>query len=531
MEGTVTYLPFHCLSLVMALFHYVRTALMAFHTSWPDQYPDNTSIILQLFLQSASNTTLPKHEKAQSRWISVPTWLIGTYASPSPSLSYDSSRNSSMSSLMSEASATTYLIAHPPPLTSPVLQSAKLLLQLQERRPTARPRPAFEVVPAASLVPKLLRRSSRIVRDKTGYGSEDLLILHAEDYEKSIEGQQKDLGEEEYGSRAHFGAICHNFAAQSTGGKRVKETEIHLGDGTTWKAQHISGTCYEFTLQGNGEERITVRWTSRITSISSRRRSSTSTRKRFIFTTMDPNASRHPALGTLQDELTIFDAYKVPHSEPAEIVTISEQIRSFMLISAIWVIFMEQWSPYLRCDENGTSLLSIRSGSANSLLSARAPPTESSASLRSPAGKQNRPGLSMRSKHSPRAQPDVLRRASSPLPSPVAHQAHKRSMSDSSYFVQPQIEDDVFEDTQSTTTVRHSRQQPTSVEEENMAEESDAETVVQTQTRNIKEAEVATRERITEEHTIYRQKQKRRGLRLLARMSFLKRLFRNPWRK
>lgn len=442
-----------------------------------------------------------------------------------------------MSSLSSSHDcATTYLLAHPPPLTSPTLRSAKLLLQLQEVRPTSRPRPAFEIVPAASLVPKLFRRSSRIVREKTGYGTDDMLILHAEDYEKPVTSHKRDNTEEDYSSRTHYGAICHHLVPQPHGDKALKETELHLADGTTWKAQYISSTCYEFTLQTEGEDHTVVRWTSRISGTSTRSRRSSqrrtlSTRKRFIFTLMD-GETRHPALGALQDELSIFDTYRISHGENTEIVTISEQLRSLMLVSGVWVIFMENWSPYVRQDQSGTSLLSIRSGSANSLLSVGTQPLESNVSLKSPFGKNSKPRMGLPSKRTPQAQPDTPRRVSSPLPlplsSPTPQWSHFRSTS-APFSGQSQIEDNVFGDAQNDATVT----QPMSSEEESedveeQQESGDDETVVQTKARNDKEAEPTTRQKKADRSSVQQQKRKCTIMRIFAKIRLV---LTKPWRR
>lgn len=529
MAGTETHLPLDFLFLVMPFFaKCVRAALLAFHTSWPEHNINNTSIILQLSSQAAITSTQAQNATSRTLWLRLFTRILGTV--PSASLPYDLSANTSMSSLSSQDCTTTYLLAHPPPLTSPTLQSAKLLLQLQEVRPTSRPRPAFEVIPAASLVPKLFRKSSRIVREKTGYGTEDMLILHAEDYEKPVPTNSKDNTEEDYSSRTHFGAICHHLVPQSNGDRALKETELHLADGTTWKAQHISSTCYEFTLQTEDEEHIVVRWTSRISGTSTRSRRSSqrrtsSTRKRFIFTLMD-NETRHPALGTLQDELSIFDTYKISHGESPEIVTISEQLRSLMLVSGVWVIFMENWSLFLRQDQSGTSLLSIKSGSANSLLSAGTQPHESNSSIKSPFGKNNKLRMGPQSKRTPQAQPDTSRRVSSPLPlpltSPAPQWSHFRSTS-APFSGQSRIEDDdVFGDAQNDTTVIQPMSSGEKSEDGEEQQESDDETFISARTRNDKEAEATTRQKKADRSSVQQQTRKRRSImRIFAKIKLI----------
>lgn len=527
----MSFFPHEHFALESSWFQKFKT-IVAFYTICLSQFPSKAPISLYLSFQLAF-TSILQHGKAIEVFFWLLNWLPGT-TSAIPSLLYESSRNSSMSSLPPLDSTTTYIIAHPPPLTSPALQSAKLLLQLQEFRPTSRPRPAFEVIPATSLVPKLFRRSSRIVRDKTGYGVEDMLIVHAEDYECPGRNDKSETADDDYTSRTQYGAICHHYVQQANGERPLRETEIRLADGTAWKAQRVTNTCYDFTLQSEDEEHFVARWTSRIssreTSSKLSQRKNSSTHRRFIFTVLDPDKKRHPALGTLQDELTIFHSYPPTQCGSSKVINISEQLRSLMLISGIWVAFMEGRSSLFTRDQSGTSLLSVNSGSVNSLLSGIASSNQSCGSVQSPTpnSKQNRLQLSLQARQSPEARSDASRMRSSSLPSPTAAhgQSHNRCLSVGSYFVRST--DEAPADATADANVQLALPQKTDDETVLQTSCSDDSDGVCRQSRNDGATEAASFDKIAPTASNKQQDQRRRLLRFLARM---KQILRTPWRR
>ena len=183
----------------------LRVALLVVYTSWHDRKFNSTSILLRLLhLAPSAKLTAPLSSEYEDKpsldltTLIPPTHTLCTHpkstqststsGSITPPASYEPSRKSSMSSHLpkeyTSTRKTVYHIAHPAPVVLPKVNRPKLLLQLQELSDATRPTPAFEVVPSALLAPKLLRNSSRIVRGKTGYGLEDLIVFHAEDYRR-----------------------------------------------------------------------------------------------------------------------------------------------------------------------------------------------------------------------------------------------------------------------------------------------------------------------------------------------------------
>jgi len=308
---------------------------------------------------------------------------------------------------------TVYHIAHPAPVVLPKVNRPKLLLQLQELSDATRPTPAFEVVPSALLAPKLLRNSSRIVRGKTGYGLEDLIVFHAEDYRRpcsSSPGATQNHEDEE-APRIVLGAICHNILNQQNNvAPTITDTEIHLADGSQFSASRPSASYYEFTLLTPDGTSTKARWICR------------AGRQRFTFTLPLPDSTQHPKVGTLtSSNLTIFSTYKIPPE--GRVVDTSTLLFSLAVVSSIWVAFMEGWSALLSPDAGKNNLLSLcRRGSTNSLMSGH--------TYNSSAGSLTR-SITLQN-------PWVLgKQARFSSPTKQSARDHHRSVSDGSYFIPP----------------------------------------------------------------------------------------------
>jgi hypothetical protein len=409
----------------------LRMALFVVYTSWQEHKFNSASILLLLLhLAPSAKALSSEHDDIPSLDLTTQILLAQTaVAHPalaqttstpdttSNPVSYKPSRTSSMSSRLSKeytsTRKTTYHIAHPPPVVLPKVNRPKLLLQLQELSDNTRPTPAFEVVPSAFLAPKLLRNSSRIVRGKTGYGLEDLIVFRAEDYcKQSSLPRATQSREDEEGPRIVLGAICHNIVNQQNNvAPTITDTEIHLADGSQFSASRPSASYYEFNLLTSDGTSTKARWISR------------AGRQRFTFTLPLPDSTQHPKLGTLtSSNLTVFSTYKIP-PEPGLVVETSPQLYSLIVVSSIWVAFMEGWSALLSPDAGKNNLLSLcRRGSTNSLMSGH--------TYNSSAGSLTR-SITLQN-------PWVRgKQALFSSPAKKAGMDHYRSVSDSSYFVPP----------------------------------------------------------------------------------------------
>jgi len=237
-------------------------------------------------------------------------------------------------------------------------------------------------------------------------------VFRADDYckQSSLPRATKSREVEEV-PRAVLGAICHNITnQQSNVAPTITDTEIHLADGSQFSASRPSASYYEFTLITPDGNLTKARWICR------------TGRQRFTFTLPLEDSTQHPKVGTLtSSNLTIFSTYKVPPE--GHVVDTSAQLCSLIIVSSIWVAFMEGWSALLSPDAGKHNLLSLcRRGSTNSFMSGHTY-NSSAGSLTKSITLQN---------------PWVRgRQALFSTPTKKEARDHYRSVSDSSYFVPP----------------------------------------------------------------------------------------------
>lgn len=545
---------------VAFLHSFVQAAFVVFYTSWSTQSFNSISIILFLSHSAPASklsTLALQHDQFATFWPALLSWFFNSstsqqilaapvlVSSPKGTISPHRpfrglSRRSSMTSLSTTTSnnRTIYALAHPPPVVLPKVNRAKVVLQLHEVRATGRARPVFEIVPTACMAPKILRKSSHMIRKTTGYGPDDLVVVHADDYERPSTVHGAEHLEEDRPSRPILGAICHSRPSDAPTESR---TEICLSDGSVWTCYASIG-YYEFNMETeNGL--VIARWVARSKSVKRnkdlarpRRQSrelSPGSRRRFIFSVLSEDSEQHPKLGDLSsEELQVFHSYRLPpNSEEYKTINASDQMRALMITSSIWVALMEGWSQVVRADPTGRMLLAAsRIGSQNSVLS-----SGSAASLQRPASWDIRTLPSWRKSSMRQASATASPRASmSSRPRSVSagayHPAKRRTTTSSNV--------DVEEPRQSlqTQVVSDEESDPEVDSDENTVIHEDPEEVEEAPAPQVehKELKSVAREEQQDQTATPKPKKRNVAVRLLKRMACVKKIFRKrplPWSK
>ncbi|KAI0835073.1 hypothetical protein F5Y06DRAFT_143590 [Hypoxylon sp. FL0890] len=304
------------------------------------------------------------------------------------SIAYDSDASRVSSSARrtrrrSPRKSTTFILAHPPPKLRTKQRlihiRPKLLLQMQQLSANRRPRPAIDVYPssaiAGSLIAPLLKRFPRIARIKRELSIQDVMLVKSEDYAAQSSGSESEGDEDDLKSRELL-AILSPLRTED-------KAEIVLADGTVWVATpRFNGTnscSYEFISVDSNGNTTTARWVRKQvatkslpvtpTSAASTPTTPSTTDYKFTFSIIDPNCRRHPIMATLTNSsLDILDTYttvsqsasrypptspllSTPSSaseeNPFERTTqkVEEWQKTFITISAIWVVLRHGWSP------------------------------------------------------------------------------------------------------------------------------------------------------------------------------------------
>ncbi|KAF3068408.1 hypothetical protein GL218_08312 [Daldinia childiae] len=288
--------------------------------------------------------------------------------------------------------STTFLLAHPPPRLGSKQRlihiRPKLLLQMQQLAANRRPRPAIDVFPsfavAGPLIVPLLKRFPLIARIKRELGIRDIMLVKSEDYDAQASGLDSDGDDDDLKSRELL-AILSPVLTED-------KAEIVLADGTVWTATprfNGANSCsYDFvTVDSNGNT-TTARWVRKQMATKSLPVMPTSPGStptipvpdcKFTFSIIDPNCRRHPIMATLTNSsLDILDSYttvsqsasRYPPTSPMLSTATSptngentpkrttRQVedwqKTFITISAIWVILRHGWSPNWKPADFGT---------------------------------------------------------------------------------------------------------------------------------------------------------------------------------
>jgi hypothetical protein len=272
---------------------------------------------------------------------------------------------------------TSYSIAHAPPKGSArhkIHVRAKPLLQLHQLSQSARPMPAYELLPSAIFSPSLSRAVSKTLRTRHGHCPADLAIVKAEKYHQH-EASQKEEDE----SRDVLALICKGRKGD---GNTTSKAKLFLEDGSEWEAYSLPNGGYEFFSTDAHGLGMTARWVLRRPKARRSQSASDMTtswgvdaanqNKKFNFSTISPDSRRHPVIASLTTtSLDINDSYTIPSAlapspeisdheqeEAAQdpvgtsdpIVT-SQSLKTLITATAIWVTLREGWCPGYRYDD------------------------------------------------------------------------------------------------------------------------------------------------------------------------------------
>lgn len=262
---------------------------------------------------------------------------------------------------------TCYSICHPPPTSTTrqrLHRRPRSLLQLHKLCASARPQPAFEVVPSANFSVRLTKAITRVFKTKHGLCPNDLVVLKAEKY-------STDELSEEQEARDIIALICKG---RKEDGVATGKARICLPEGKEWEAYPMSTGGYEFFCADEHGLGQTARWVPKKNKDGSKPKEAE--KRRFNFSTISPNSRRHPVIATLaKSGLEINDTYKMPDasvtplSTPRQTSTILEDammeegngketyetdddLRQLILLTGIWVTFKEGWSPNFKYDDS-----------------------------------------------------------------------------------------------------------------------------------------------------------------------------------
>ena len=281
---------------------------------------------------------------------------------------------------------TAYSVCHPPPAS---LARAKMhrrprsLLQLHRLRPNQRPVPAFEVVPSANFNVRLTKSLTKVFRAKHGLCQNDFVVLRAEKY-LTVD----DDPDEEQEAQDIIGLTCNRQRKDNKDEQPAdapRRTRICMASGVEWEAYLAANGGYEFSRTDEHGLAQKVRWVPK-READGRKALSKDGTMRFNFSTISPNSRRHPVIASLSKTgLDIYDSYKVPDaSTPAatpsrreassletavedegtackDLVPTDEALRETILMTSVWVMFKEGWSPSFKCDEASPTMRSARS--------------------------------------------------------------------------------------------------------------------------------------------------------------------------
>ena len=275
---------------------------------------------------------------------------------------------------------TAFRLCHPPPVhihKQRLHIRPRVLLQLQKISKASRPTPIFEVLPSVIFAPRLARHFPRTFKGKAGLGVDDLVVVSSENYgtQEPHSDDDEDLFDDKWDKREIIAAICQPSKDHYPYGQG--ETEICLNQGIAWTASQRKNGTYEFASTDDCGNRTVARWVPR-QSRSDRTSSISSTpeEKKFNFSILNPNSRRHAVIATLDRQtIEVSDQYshpstslssqasstpttsssfiseevKTPFIESSQRardpIEVDDALRTFIIITGIWVAFREGFSP------------------------------------------------------------------------------------------------------------------------------------------------------------------------------------------
>ncbi|KAH9862472.1 hypothetical protein IAQ61_009889 [Plenodomus lingam] len=301
---------------------------------------------------------------------------VGSFAPSRPTSSASSAADHGLQKKRAPRPKTSFLFAKPahvqPIPHSKLYLRPKVLLQLHQVIAAQRPKPVYEVIPFSLLPPRSTRRFARSFNTRDRLGAHDLLIVQAEAYTTTNEGDNKS-DDERWDTREVIGVIS---PARSDKGV-TRKTEICMNDGRSrWEVSAMPNGSFEFNTTDQHGLPLKARWVLKPPHL---RRSSGMSNggplssafpsrpedNKYTFSTIGAGTRRHPVIATMTRlGIDVMDSYVMPSatspgtpgsvspglapsstdlnammdssSTPFPIFT-DDALRRLILVSAIWV--------------------------------------------------------------------------------------------------------------------------------------------------------------------------------------------------
>ncbi|OKL59824.1 hypothetical protein UA08_04722 [Talaromyces atroroseus] len=244
----------------------------------------------------------------------------------------------------------------------------KLLLQLHEINRSSRPFPKFDVLPA-DVPTRLICKLPKPYGTTRAFGAKDMVVVTSDMYEQQqtlATSDDRSVSSDEscVEQREVIATICQCGSDDSP---RKSKFEVAFSSGVYWEGIALPNGSYELVSQGGSSPPRKVRWVARdkkpVRQASGSSVSSMSA-SRFTFSVINPNTRQHPVIASMTRKgLTVFDQFSYPaaysgdeQSPPASPSTASssvksaglvhtdEDLRKVIVMTGIWVAFMEGWA-------------------------------------------------------------------------------------------------------------------------------------------------------------------------------------------
>ena len=275
-----------------------------------------------------------------------------------------------------------FQLAHPPPVVKHKQRlhiRPKLLLQLHETSLASRPVPTLDVLPSTLFATRLARRFPKIFRGKSGLGPDDLIIARSPEY-SAHHNELEAVEDDALDKREVIAAISHPRKIVPGHGEL---DEINFNDGSRWQALQMPSGIYEFTLYHDSTN-LVARWVPRHSvarrqSLRAHGRAAAALPRdeRFTFSLINPTSRRHPVIASMtRQSIDVPWEYNDPWCPPSSelhpfyqdhavteqappttnhVKPMTDELKTLILVSGIWVAFREGFSPNFKYDSLGPS--------------------------------------------------------------------------------------------------------------------------------------------------------------------------------
>jgi hypothetical protein len=279
----------------------------------------------------------------------------------------DAKRRAGARQRASSRPKTVLQFAHPVASRRRLKLRLKLLLQLHEINRSSRPFPKFDVLPA-DVPTRLICKLPKPYGTTRAFGAKDMVVVTSDMYEQqqTLAGDDRSVSSDD-SCAEHREVIATICQVGSDDSPRKSKFEIAFSSGVCWEGITLPNGSYELVSKSESAPSRKVRWVARdkkpVRQGSGFSTSSMSA-SRFTFSVINPNTRQHPVIGSMTRKgLTIFDQFSYPaaysgdeQSPPASpsttstkssadrLVNTDEDLRKVIVMTGIWVAFMEGWA-------------------------------------------------------------------------------------------------------------------------------------------------------------------------------------------